>query len=229
MAQNRLRAGLVGRCGVIALLVAIVLVSSQYRAPAGTRRAQVKNEILAVPRGSASQIDALFRSEEWSGAAHVSIDVEAGWEVTVFLKHDAENLYLAFRGVEHEGKRLFPEILIDPEARRGTEWSQGQMWLHVSANLCEGNGEYNVYEHHGVFQCAHTKSGWEANNPPENRDVIEVRISFAKMGISEPIGRAVGLALDVTDATRTPRQIFRYWPGTAQIARPSTWGTAIFE
>jgi hypothetical protein len=185
--------------------------------------------MLLVPRGSPSQINGPFRSEEWSGAAHVSIDVEAGWEVIVFLKHDAENLYLAFRGVEHGGKRFFPEMLIDPEARRGTEWSPGQMWLHVSDNLCEGNGEYNVYEHHGVFQCAHTRNGWEANNPPENREVIEVRISFAKMGISEPIGRAVGLALDVTDATGTARQMFRYWPETAQIARPSTWGTAIFE
>jgi hypothetical protein len=229
MAQNRWRSGLVGWWGVIALLVAVVLLSSQYRAPAGTFRAQANHEILAVPRGSPSQISALFRSEEWSGAAHVSIDVENGWEVTIFLKHDAEDLYLAFRGVEHGGKRFFPEILIDPQARRGTAWSPGQMWLHVSDNLCEGNGEYNVYEHHGVFQCAHTKSGWEANNPPENRDVIQMRISFAKMGISEPIGRAVGLALDVTDETKIARQIFRYWPETAQIARPSTWGTAIFE
>jgi hypothetical protein len=211
------------------LLAVVALVSSQYGASAQTPGAQVNYGILTVPRGSASQINELFRSDEWSGAAHVSIDVEAGWEVTVFLKHDAENLFLAFRGVEHGGKRLFPEMLIDPEARRGTEWSPGQMWLHVSNNLCEGNGEYNVYEHHGVFQCAHTKSGWEANNPPENRDVIQVRISFAKMGIGEPIGRAVGLALDVTDATGTARQIFRYWPETAQIARPSTWGTAIFE
>lgn len=222
-------AGGLDRSGVIALLAAVVLVSSQYRAPARTPRTQVNYGILTVPRGSASQINGLFRSEEWSGAAHVSIDVEAGWEVTVFLQHDAENLYLAFRGVEHGGKRLFPEMLIDPEARRGTEWSPGQMWLHVSTNLCEGNGEFNVYQHHGVFQCAHTKSGWEANNPPENREVIQVRISFAKMGISEPIGRAVGLALDVTDATGTAGQIFRYWPKTAQIARPSTWGTAIFE
>jgi hypothetical protein len=218
-----------GRSGGIAVLAAVVLVSSQCRAPVGTPGAQVNYGILTVPRGSAPQINGVFRSEEWSGAAHVSIDVEAGWEVTVFLKHDDENLYLAFRGVEHGGKRLFPEMLIDPEARRGTEWSPGQMWLHVADNLCEGNGEYNVYEHHGVFQCAHTKRGWEANNPPENRDVIEVRISFAKMGISEPVGRAVGLALDVTDETGTARQIFKYWPETAQIARPSTWGTAIFE
>jgi hypothetical protein len=218
-----------GPSGGIAVLAAAVLVSSQCRAPVRTPGTQLNYGILTVPRGSASQINGPFRSEEWSGAAHVSIDVEAGWEVTVFLKHDAEDLYLAFRGVAHGGKRFFPEMLIDPEARRGTEWSPGQMWLHVSDNLCEGNGEYNVYEHHGVFQCAHTKSGWEANNPPENREVIEVRISFAKMGISEPVGRAVGLALDVTDATGTARQIFRYWPETARIARPSTWGTAIFE
>ena len=229
MAQNCLRPVAMGRSGGIAVLAAVVLVSSQCRAPFGTHGAQVDYGILTVPRGSAPQISGVFRSEEWSSAAHVSINVEAGWGVTVFLKHDAENLYLAFRGVEHGGKRRFPEILLDPEARRGSEWSPGQMWLHVSNNLCEGNGEFNVYEHHGVFQCAHTKSGWEANNPPENRDVIQVRISFAKMGISEPNGRAVGLALDVTDATGTPQQIFRYWPETAQIARPSTWGAAIFE
>jgi len=213
----------------MALLASMVLVSSQCRTPpVGPLGARFDYGIILVPHGAAPHIDGAFDSDEWNGASHVSIGVEPGWEVTVFLKHDADNLYLAFRGVEHGGKRLFPEILLDPQALRGTGWSPGQLWLHASTNLCEGNGEFNVYQRGGVFQCAHTKPGWEANNPPENGDV-EVRVSFAKMGIAAPSGRGIGMALDVTDATGDARQVFRYWPENALIAQPSTWGAAFFE
>jgi hypothetical protein len=139
------------------------------------------------------------------------------------------NLYFAFAAVEHDGKRLFPEILLDPEKKQGKSWSPGEWWLHISNNLCEANGEYSVYERGGVFQCAHTKSGWDGNNPPGTSAVIEAEISFVKVGLSAAKHRTIGLALDVTDASGEADQVFRYWPATAQIAKPETWGTAIIE
>jgi len=184
---------------------------------------------LKIPQGSSPSIDGVMNRKEWDDAAQVSIRIDSAWVVRAFLKHDAENLYLAFAGVERAGKRVFPEVLLDPQLRGGEKWSPGQLWLHVSNNLCEGNGEYNVYERDGVFACAHAKTGWEGNNPPNAADIIEIRISFAKIGLAAPLGKTIGLALDVTDATGRPDQLFHYWPATAQIARPASWGTAVME
>lgn len=47
-----------------------------------------------------------------------------------------------------------------------SDYFQRLWWLHVSYNLCEGDGEPNVYRKAGVFQCAHQKAGWEGDNPP---------------------------------------------------------------
>ncbi len=229
MAQDCLRPGSISGAAGLALLAAIVLVSSQCRTPSGTPGAPLGWGIIKIPRGPAPNIDGVLSSSEWSDAASVTIQVEPTWEVKVFLKHDAENLYLAFQGVEHGGRRLFPEVMIDPELRRDKQWSAEQLWLHVSQNLCEGSGEYNVYERNGAFQCAHTKSGWEANNPPGSADAIEVRVSFKKMGLPAPNERMIGLALDVTDAKGDAKQLFRYWPESAEIARPITWGLAFLE
>jgi hypothetical protein len=100
--------------------------------------------LVKIPLGSPTNIDGVLRPGEWRGAADVAIHLEPGWTVRVLLKHDAQNLYFAFDGVEQAGKRIFPEILLDPERRGGEKWSAGQWWLHVSNNLCEGNGDYNV-------------------------------------------------------------------------------------
>ena len=185
--------------------------------------------LVKIPLGSPANIDGVVKPGEWRGAADVAIYVEPGWTVKVLLKHDAQNLYFAFDGVEHAGKRIFPEIMVDPERRGGEKWSAGQWWLHVSTNLCEGNGEYNVYERGGAFQCTHTKPGWKGNNPPRTGEVIEIRVSFEKMGLVGAPGKTIGVALDVTDATGGSDQVYRYWPGDAQIAKPSSWGSATIE
>jgi hypothetical protein len=185
--------------------------------------------LVKIPLGSPTSSDGVLKPGEWRGAAEVAIHVEPDWTVKVLLKHDAQNLHFAFDGVEHAGKRMFPEIMLDPERKGGEKWSPGQWWLHVSNNLCEGNGEYNVYERGGAFQCAHAKPGWEGNNPPHTGEVIEIRVSFEKMGVVGTSGKTIGLALDVTDATGGPDQVYRYWPEDAQIAKPSSWGSATIE
>ena len=206
---------------LVVALAALCLLA----APCG--RAQMS--VVAIPQGTPSKIDGVMDKDEWKGAAQVAIQVEPSWIVKVFLKHDAATLYLAFQGVRHDDKRLFPEVLVDPALRGGEKWSPGQFWLHVSNNLCEGSGEYNNYKRDGVFQCAHTKPGWEGNNPPRANEPIKIRISFAKMGVAASKGTKFGLALDVTDATGESDQLFRYWPTTAQIGKPATWGVAVID
>jgi len=139
-------------------------------------------------------------------------------------------LCFAFEGVKHAGERLFPEIFVDPQDRKSSRWQKGQWWLHISYNLCEGDGEPNVYEKNGVFQCAHQKEGWAGTNPPtENMQIIKVKVSFSKLGISPAPGRHLGLAFSVTNATGDERQKWFFWPFTGNANSPQTWGDAVLD
>jgi hypothetical protein len=67
---------------------------------------------------------------------------------------------LCFRASKHRSQRLFSGIFIDPHNMKNTGWVNGQWWLHVSYNLCEGDGEPNFYTKAGVFHCAHERPGY---------------------------------------------------------------------
>jgi hypothetical protein len=181
-----------------------------------------------IPRGRAIVVDGVKSAAEWDDASVTQLAVAPGWNVRVLAKHDAQFLYFDFEGVTHGGKRLFPEILVDPRDTRSPAWQQGQWWLHVSNNLCESNGAPNVYEKKGKFQCGRRKPGWDANNPPdEHTELIEVKISFAKLGVEFAPGMKLGLAFDVTDASGDVDQKWYFWPAGAKIDSPKTWRLAI--
>jgi hypothetical protein len=187
------------------------------------------NEIH-IPSGVAIAVDGVKSGGEWDDAAMTQFAVAKGWSVRVFAKHDAQNIYFDFEGVTHPGSRLFPEILVDPRRAQSAEWQEGEWWLHVSNNLCEGNGAPNVYEKKGKSLCAHRKPGWDGNNPPDaGTEIIEVKISFAKLGVVYSRGMKIGLAFDVTDATAKAGQKTYYWPASAKADSPKTWGVAVLE
>ena len=175
-------------------------------------------------------MDGVKSAGEWDDAAMTQFAVAPGWNVRVFAKHDAQYIYFDFEGVTHAGGRLFPEILVDPRKTQSTAWQKGQWWLHVSNNLCEGNGAPNVYESKGKSLCTHRKPGWDANNPPDaGTEIIEVKISFAKLGVGYSPDMKIGLAFDVTDATGKAGQKTYNWPASAKIDSPKTWGVAVLD
>ncbi len=185
---------------------------------------------LEVPRGGPILTDGVLSEGEWKSASEVKIDVADGWSVSVLTQHDNENMYFAFSGVKHGSKRMYPEVLLDAANRKPAEWEREVFWFHVSHNLCEGNGEHDVYTRDGVFQCAHTKPGWAGNNPPqESTDVVEIQISFQKLGLKYHPGMKIGLSLEVTDATGDASQIWKFWPKSAKLSDPSSWSTAVIE
>lgn len=95
---------------------------------------------------------------------------------------------------------------------------KGQWWLHASYNLCEGDGEFNVYNRDGVFQCAKQKPGWKANTfPLKQKEPMEIRISLSKLNLVPC--RRFGLAFDVTDT----QSHWDFWPITARLESPATW------
>jgi hypothetical protein len=189
-----------------------------------------KAQEIRIPAGTAVSVDGIESRGEWDDAARITILVSRDWEVPVRFKHDSENLYFVFENVVAGKQRLFPEILLDPQYRKSWAWQEGQWWLHVSNNLCEGNGEANVYVRGGIFQCAHQKDGWAGNNPPgSNTKTIEVSVSFRKLGIRPERGSRIGIAFDMTNATGDERQQWFFWPPQAKLLAPVSWGSAVLE
>ena len=203
----------------------IFLVGISFAVPSPLQR-----DVIRVPFGSPIAVDAKVSANEWEDSKFVTLPVAKSWTVCVRFKHDAENLYFEFAGVKRGAERLFPEILIDPKNRKSESWEPGDWWFHVSNNLCEGNGEPNVYTKDGVFQCAHTKPGWAGNNPPgADTEVVEMRISFAKLGLNATVGTRFGIAFDMTDATGDEKQRWFFWPRGATLESPKSWGYAVLE
>jgi hypothetical protein len=184
---------------------------------------------VGIPSGHPIHVDAKISPGEWDDAAVVAIHVATGWMVQVLLKHDEANLYIAFRNLEHGSSRLYPEVMVDPAHLRSSLWRDGQWWLHASYNLCEGDGVFNVYSRNGIFVCSRSKAGWSANNPPRPGGVTEFQVSFAKLKLASGTGTRFGLAVDVTNATGDEKQIWRFWPRTAQLADPGSWGEVALE
>jgi hypothetical protein len=185
---------------------------------------------IHIPRGRTIVVDGVKSAGEWDDASLTQLAVAPGWNVRVFAKHDAQYLYFDFEGATHGGGRLFPEILLDPRNTQSPAWQKGQWWLHVSNNLCEGNGAPNVYEQKGKSLCARRKAGWDGNNPPDaSMEIIEVKVSFAKLGAVYSPGMKIGMAFDVTDASGRADQKTDYWPVGAKIDSPKTWGVAVVE
>jgi hypothetical protein len=213
----------------VCILLLLIFVPSSRSTATAVAAPPASNE-FRIPRGRAILVDGFKSPGEWTDASITQFSVAPGWYIRVFAKHDAEYLYFDFEGVTHGGKRLFPEILLDPRNVKSAEWQKGQWWLHVSNNLCEGNGAPNIFEKHGKFQCAHIKPGWDGNNPPEaHTELIEIKISFSKLGVQFSPGMKIGLAFNATDATGNAAQDSYYWPASAKIDSPKTWSTATIE
>lgn len=183
-----------------------------------------------IPRGKPVTVNGHIAFNEWHDAATIHITMSSTWKSTVGFKHDDKFLYFLFKGVKQGPERLFPEIVLDPKFRRTDAWEKGQWWFHVSGNLCEGDGEPNVYNRAGIFQCSHQKPGWDGNNPPlPDTNVIEIKISFMKVGIDPKRDRKIGVALGLTNATGDEKQKWYFSPPSATVERPATWGVAVLE
>ena len=65
--------------------------------------------------------------------------------------------------------------------------------------------------------------------PDEHTAIIEVKISFAKLGVGYAPGMKIGLAFDLTDASSKADQKTYLWPAGAKMDSPKTWGIAVVE
>lgn len=168
-------------------------------------------------------IDGQINASEWQNADSAKIGLSPTDTVTVFYKHDMQNLYFAFCGPleSYIVSAMFPEVLIDPQQLGGSAWQNGQWWFHVSATDCENNGGYGVYNN-----CQVTQPDWEgAPNQvpgPPDTDSMEMRIPYSKLGFNAVTQYNLGLAFVITNTTN----LYYTWPPTADKDVPSTWADA---
>jgi hypothetical protein len=89
------------------------LVGASFAVPSPIQRGMIR-----IPSGSPIAVDGKVSANEWEDSKFVTLPVAKNWTVRVRFKHDAENLYFEFEGVNRGAERLFPEMLIDPKNRK---------------------------------------------------------------------------------------------------------------
>ncbi|MFC2078427.1 DPP IV N-terminal domain-containing protein [Candidatus Bipolaricaulota bacterium] len=182
---------------------------------------------IDIPLGSSPAIDGAFTASEWLDAMTVEFTANAGTiHVRVHLVHDAEQLYVAFEYLEYpDGELVIPEILIDPNNGKSEMWASDDWWVHVSAQNCDAQGEYDNYD-----RCGLTRPLWRgrpnfaSGDDSVPLDAIEIRIPLSMLEI--PIGKVFGLGLTVN---AWPSETRGYWPAAASIDSPATWGEAVLS
>jgi hypothetical protein len=182
-------------------LLLVTSVTLAFNAPAQTN-------VVLIPRAPS--------------AATLRVPIRPGWSAEFLCFHSDRELICAIAHLRRGQEERYPELLIDSQDRKTSSWQPGQWWLHSSYNLCEGNGEFDVYVRNGTPQCTKTKAGWRANHFPLSGDsaVMTIHVSLAKIGLVP--GQQFGLAVVVTDT----RSEWRVWPTGASRESPATWGTA---
>ena len=181
-------------------------------------------QIITIPSGTAPAIDGTIKSNEWKDCGSVILPLPGGSTVVkVLYKYDGSNLFFCFQGNLQSGGFQFPELAFDVNNDKSADWKSDDWWFHVSATDCEYNGEHSNYS-----TCAETKQSWTAarnftqTGPPV--DTVEISIPFATIGFDPNTMDTLGISIMLNDFVA-----WKYWPSTAHIDTPVSWGSAVFE
>lgn len=180
-----------------------------------------KNIIHLTESNITPTIDGVLQDREWKDAKEILIKVTANQNVTVLVKYDAENIFVAFINLTDANNiSLNPELLIHTEVT-DLGWNKNCYWFHSSYGNCYAIGQYYYWE-----DCTANPMGWKANTFPfknENNN-IEFKISFSKLSITPITGKQLKIAFKLSN----PLEQHTYWPEKASIANPLTWGLIEF-
>ena len=177
---------------------------------------------INIPYGISPVIDGIISSDEWTDADSVTINVQPFWDVKVLYKHNDSCLFFLFKGLVKTGYgERYPDVMLDIYNDKSTTWNPDDWWLHASYNDCECVGNYNDWT-----SCQPEHIGWTANNFPLSAPgIIEMEITYAKIGISNLSEDTIGISLEVSDTYND----YNYFPNGALIDNPSTWATGVFS
>ena len=194
-------------------ILCIVIILFSFNPECYSQRNRVRlNLSKTVP-----VIDGVIEKSEWKGAKTILMKRVNNRRITVLIKYDMENLYVAFQNLEDLNNiRLQPELIIHTDLEN-LYWNENCFWFHSSYSNCYGIGVYYYWE-----DCTTHPRGWKANTFPfkNGHDNIEFKISFSKLNITPVKGRQLRIAFKISD----PLKQHIYWPIAAGLDDPGTWG-----
>ena len=180
-------------------------------------------QVIYIPYAASPQIDGTIGGSEWNNAGSTDISVMANTAIVhILFQHDSSNLYIAYLGNLQTSGTRFPEVLIDADYDKSAVWMSDDWWFHVSATDCEYMGAHSNYD-----SCMLVRPNWTAvpnftGGPVV--DTVEIAIPFATIGYDINSRDTLGLSFAVNDFI-----IWEYWPASADIDVPSSWGLAVFD
>jgi dipeptidyl aminopeptidase/acylaminoacyl peptidase len=172
-------------------------------------------------------VGGIFEADEWRSATVVEVSASEGAiAVRVHVLHDGKQLYVAFQTTTNpNGELVMPEVLVDPDSAKSVDWAPDDWWFHVSTQNCDAQGSYDDYT-----RCGLTRPRWlgRPNFAPDPHsiplDAIEICPPLSMVPLAP--GSPFGLALTVN---AWPSEARGYWPDSASIVSPATWGDAVLS
>ncbi len=197
------------RCSLRTLAVVVFVSSFLVLAQA---------EELRIPRGKPITVNGTRSPGEWDDAKRVSIWVDSEVNAEILVKHDGENLLIAFRHVRTYTREVYPRVLIDPKNARGKSWTPDQWWFSSGYQVCASQGAPGPER-----GCSPPMGDWDASHFPIIVDgIIEFSIPLSTLGPSVRNGSAFGIAFNVQGNQGENG----FWPSMAKTERPDTWSQA---
>ena len=93
-------------------------------------------------------------------------------------------------------------------------------WFQAAAAPCWGSGPDAVWQ-----QCGGPQN-WRVSAWTADADAVEMAIPYATIGLTSGDDNPIGLAFALLSVTADGREIRAFWPGTAELNAPRTWGAA---
>ncbi len=198
-------------------------VSEPTATPIPTPTPQPRTTSVTIPAGTTPQMDGRFTAGEWDDAASQTIAVNDGVNVSIYTKHDAANLYVAFAGLDQGETALFPELLLDTGFDSNLTWNEDDFWFHISTNLCQGSGPDARWQQCGL------PDGWQATDFSQSLSTIEMQIPYGLIGLQSGTNQPIAISWAILQLSSSDEEIRTFWPETAVFDQPATWakGTAV--
>ncbi|UTW61893.1 hypothetical protein KFE98_18045 [bacterium SCSIO 12741] len=191
--------------------------------PATLIRAQSS---IYIPTYDTPFIEGQTTSQEWSDHDSAMIFSTGNQKLIQirFQRNDSSLFFIFMGNLTHQSNPNFPEIFIDLNYSRTQNWQIDDHWFHISATDCHFQGAHSDYSN-----CKREQSDWWgrrnwAMSAPDP-DTVEIEIPFTKIGLDLSQNDTIGIAFAVTNTINR----HDFWPPTATIDDPSTWGKAYFQ
>lgn len=180
----------------------------------------LSGQALLINQGSAINPNGHFHNQEWTDANSFVFAINSNRSTTVYIKHDGQNLNIAFAGNLQTGGTYFPEIMIDPNHSHDGNIQADDWWFHVSATDCEYQGQYGNYNN-----CQLIRPNWTAKPNFQQGlivDTVEIQIPFSTLGIQAI--DTIGIAFLLNNF-----QSLLKFPASANHLNPSTWASGLLS